>query len=256
MKIMFAQNYQSPYPYSKRNFPAQKYSFTSTTRLGGPGQQNTTCVRQDLDWDKLNKLIIQLGKKKKRVNIYSIACSDGTEPNAVAIKLLKKIRSKDESKFFPIFASDIDEFMIDCCKSSKMGLYPVDIERLGKKGLDKFLTFSEAPLVCPPQWGLNDVQNYKIKDKLKNCVNFETEDLLKVLKRINDEGNSVVMCRNVLPHMGCSWHFAVSSASINLKEGSLFVLGDYDHKKIPILESTLKVWDFEKIGKNIYKKVR
>lgn len=255
MKVMFSQNYQSPSLYSKRNVSASKCSFASTTRLGGPGQQNTTSVREDIDWDELNKLIIKLGKKKDRVNIYSVACSDGTEPNVVAIKLLKKIRLKDEKKFFPIFASDIDESMIDCCKSGKVGLWSDDIKRLGK-GLNNFLMKSDAPLVCPPQWAAGDIQNYEVGEKLKSCVNFETEDLLKLLKRINDDGNSVVMCRNVLPHMGGFWHFAVSTASIKLKEGSLFALGDYDHKKIPTLESTLKLWSFEKIAKNIYKKVK
>lgn len=277
MNVNFNPNFKTQYKYSTNGqSKTPKFcmtSFGSTTRLGGPGRQNTTAVREDLNWSGLAEEIIKNFKTKSRVNIFSLACSDGTEPYALAINLFKKIDEKQyklnlsfknkqtiqqqKEKFFPIYASDIDQFMIeDCCKSGLLGLYPKDLEQLGNKDLDRFLTKTDKDLTCPPQWGPTELQNYQVKDELKNAVEFRVSDMLKDIRGIKDEGNSVLMCRNVLPHLGFMYHGVVTSASRTLKEGSLFVIGDYETKEIPSLKNTLEIYDFKEIQKNVFRKIR
>jgi len=279
MNVNFNPAFKAQYKYSTNKQLAQPkfdtVSFGSTTRIGGPGRQNTTAVRDDLDWGGLAERIINDYKNKSRVNIFSFACSDGTEPYAVAINLLKKIEEEQhklyivfknkqtmqqqKEKFLPIYASDIDPFMIEnCCESGLLGLYPKDVEKLGQKNLDRFLTKTDKALTCPPQWGEkgDEIRNYQISDELKEAVKFRVGDMLKDIRTIKDEGNSVVMCRNVLPHLGFMYHEVVTSVSRALKKGSLFVIGDYDTKEIPGLKNTLEIYDFKEIQRNVFRKIR
>ena len=73
---------------------------------------NTTKLfRQDLDWDGFAELLISKYKDVDKVNIYSYACSDGSEPYSLVIKLLEKSEKLKINcdKFFPIRAKDIDK---------------------------------------------------------------------------------------------------------------------------------------------------
>jgi len=261
MQVTFNSIFKKQYNYpNQKEFTQSKsdsISFGSTTRIGGPGKQNTTDVRDDLNLDKFTKKIINNFKNKPKVNIYSLACSDGTEPYAVAIKLLKKIKPKQKEKFFPIHASDIDPFMIDdCCKSGLIGLLPEDIEKIGTKNLDRFLSPSDKALPCPPQWGMENIKNYEVSEELKNAVEFKVGDMFKEIRAIKDEGNSVFICRNVLPHLKEYYFGIISLVSERFKDGSLFVIGDYDRKKIPDLKSTLEIMNFKEIQKNVFKKMK
>lgn len=248
-------NYANQKKFSQLKFDS--ISFGSTTRLGGPGKQNSTDVRDDLNLDKFTKKIIKNFKNKSKVNIYSLACSDGTEPYAVAIKLLKRIKPKQKEKFFPIHASDIDPFMINhCCESGLIGLLPEDIKKIGTKNLDRFLSPTDKALPCPPQWGMENIKNYAASDELKNAIEFKVGNMFNEIHTIRDEGNSVFICRNVLPHLKEHYFGIISSVAERFKEGSWFVIGDYDTKKIPDLKSTLEIMNFKEIQKNVFKKLK
>jgi len=262
MNVNFYPVFKTQYKYSNNRQAAQPkfdtVSFGSTTRIGGPGRQNTTGVRNDLDWESLTEKIIKDFKNKPKVNIYSVACSDGTEPFTVAINLLKKIKEKEKEKFFPIYASDIDTFMAEnCCESGLLGLLPEEAEQFGSKNFDRFLTKTDKALPCPPQWGMAGIQNYQISEELKEAVKFRVGDLIKGIRAIKDEGNSVVLCRNVLPHLGSIIYYgAITAAAQTLKKGSLFIIGDFDTKEIPGLANKLEMFDFKEIQRNVFRKLR
>lgn len=113
--------------------------------------------------------------KTSNPKIWSAACSTGDEPYTLAMII---------SKFMPlnrikILATDIDKQALE---KAKAGLYnPKSLENLPKEYLDKHFTQMD--------------RFYKIKDDIKNCVQFSQHNLLR------DEYTTdcdLIVCRNVL----------------------------------------------------------
>lgn len=127
-------------------------------------------------WDVLSKDIFPiLLQKSKTLNIWSSACSTGDEPYTLVMVL---------NKFMPlsnikILATDIDKEAIE--KAKKAVYNPKSLESMPPQFLEKYFT---------PVGNM-----YKVKDEVKNCVEFKPINLLK------DEypkGFDLIACRNVL----------------------------------------------------------
>ena len=128
-------------------------------------------------WTLLEKEILpQILAKNKKPRIWSAACSTGDEPYSLAMLLAKYIPLRD----IHIIATDIDKQILE---KAKAGLYNVkSLKALPTEFIDKYFI------------KINDT-SYKIKDEIKNCVEFKQHNLLK------DEYPSqcdLIVCRNVV----------------------------------------------------------
>lgn len=127
-------------------------------------------------WEVLEKEIFPtLLAKNKKLNIWSSACSTGDEPYTLVMVL---------NKFLPlssikILATDID---LGALEKAQNGVYtPKSLENLPKDMKDKYFNV------------IGD--SFKIKDEVKNCVEFKQFNLLR---DTYPTGMDLIVCRNVL----------------------------------------------------------
>lgn len=132
--------------------------------------------RNPAQWEVLEKDIIpELLKQNRNLRIWSAACSTGEEPYSLVMAMSKFIELRD----IKIIATDIDEGAIS---KAKRGIYvPKSLECLPKDFVTKFFD--------------KEGENYKIKDIVKNCIEFRKHNLLKD-KYI--ENCDLIVCRNVM----------------------------------------------------------
>ncbi|RCX19936.1 chemotaxis protein methyltransferase CheR [Anaerobacterium chartisolvens] len=132
--------------------------------------------RNPEQWSVLEKDILPaIINSTKNIKIWSSACSTGDEPYTLVMVLNKFMPLKD----IRILATDIDKGAIE---KAMNGVYTQkSVENLPKEYLTKYFVKS------------GDM--FKIKDEVKNCVQFKQHNLLK------DEypqGCDLIVCRNVL----------------------------------------------------------
>lgn len=117
-----------------------------------------------------------LSKYGNRLKIWSAACSTGDEPYSLVMLL---------SKFMPlsnikIIATDIDKQVLE---KAQLGLYnEKSLKALPDEFKDKYFTKVNG-------------KTYQISDKIKNCVDFKTHNLLK---DPYPKDCHMIVCRNVL----------------------------------------------------------
>ena len=195
---------------------------------------STNMFREDLDWNSFVKHMLFNFEKKDKVNLYSMACSDGSEAYSLAIALMEKLRKPFYKKFFPIMANDVDNVIINNAKTGRINIEDCEIYYLNKVGinLNNYFVNRKQPLKIKGDMRSTNtlgIFSYEPIQELKKAVDFKQSDILTELKNIKDDGNSVVMCRNVMPYLKSDYiDEIVSTASDVLKDGSLFVTGDYD----------------------------
>lgn len=127
-------------------------------------------------WEVLEKKILpKLLSRKKRLKIWSAACSTGEEPYTIAMIM---------SKFMPlqqvqILATDIDENII---ARAKVGVYP---ER----------SLNEVPEEMKRKYFTKDGSFFNVSDEVKKTVTFRKQNLLA-----DSFGGpfDLIVCRNVL----------------------------------------------------------
>lgn len=132
--------------------------------------------RNPEQWQVLEREILPtLMSKNKNLKIWSAACSTGDEPYSLVMLL---------SKFMPlsnikILATDIDRKAIEKAKAGKY--VEKSLDKLPDEYVKKFFT-TEGNL-------------YRVKDEIKNCVQFMHHNLLK-----DDYPKEcdLIVCRNVL----------------------------------------------------------
>ena len=89
---------------------------------------------------------------------------------------------------------------------------------------------------------------------MRYAVNFEDADILTKLSELKDDGDSVILCRNVTPYLTAEYLGKVADAlNKKLKKGSLLVLGDFDRNSN--IREMIKD-NFEDVYENnIYRKI-
>ena len=219
----------------------RSYSSKAISEFGAKDNQyvrtSTNLFREDLDWNSFVKFLVNHFVDKDRVMIYSMACSDGSEAYSLAIFLMEKFSKSLCKKFFPIMAHDVDDLIINSAKSERINIEDCEIYYINKLGinLNKYFVNPKRPLkIKNDMTSYNNVGlfSYEPIQELKQTVEFKKSDILTELNKIKDNGNSVVMCRNVMPYLKEDYiDEIVSVASKVLKDGSFFVTGDYDSTK-------------------------
>jgi chemotaxis methyl-accepting protein methylase len=86
-----------------------------------------------------------------------------------------------------------------------------------------------------------DKLNVKVKEPLKNSVQFSMGDIFEDYKNINPE-NTVVLARNFWPYIDDISKRSKFFKDLydHLKEGSLFVIGNFDTKEFPMHINSVK----------------
>lgn len=119
-------------------------------------------------------LLKTLVPKFRDINIWSAACSNGSEPYSLAMILNKNnIRLKNK-----ILATDLDDGIL---AKANLGAYrEADLKNIDKRDLDRYFSLNNG--------------NYHINDEIKDMVSFKKHDLI-----VDDykKGFHVIVCRNV-----------------------------------------------------------
>ncbi len=234
---------------------------------------NTWIFREDLEWKNFTKFLISNFRNKDKVNIIQFASSDGSEGYSLILSLLENDKRKDTSKFFPIKAFDIDDYIISKARRGKLSLSQDDISNFELHSIPVLKYFKRVipPYIRPDYPLYIDVvkdyanstniigprEDFLVSDNIKNKINFEIGDMFKIAPNIKDNSDTIIMCRNILgyfhdePEKIKSF---VDEISKTLKTGSIFVIGDLD-TSLTHIDKYLTKESFIKIMKNVYLKV-
>ena len=179
-------------------------------------------------WEVLEKKILpNLLESKKKLKIWSAACSTGEEPYTISMVL---------SDFLPldkieILATDLDENVL---ARAKYGIYP---ER----------SLNEVPEAKKKKYFVAEGGGYRVRDEIKRTVTFKKHNLLAD----RFEGDfDLVVCRNVLIYFteeAKTLLYKKFSASI--KSGGVFFVGSTEQIFNP------GIYDFETADTFFYKKL-
>ncbi|MCA0983022.1 protein-glutamate O-methyltransferase CheR [Halobacillus yeomjeoni] len=122
-----------------------------------------------------NKILPVLLGQKRRLNIWSAACSTGEEPYTIAMIL----RSYLQPGQFKITATDLDTASL---KKAEKGFYP-------KQQL------KEVSQTAMNQYFEEETDGYKVVDEIKRSITFKQHNLLS---EPYPAGFDLIVCRNVL----------------------------------------------------------
>ncbi|MED2737739.1 protein-glutamate O-methyltransferase CheR [Bacillus toyonensis] len=165
----------------------------------------TEFMRNEKPWkDFYQKIVPELVQSKRKLKIWSAACSSGEEPYTVAM-LMKEHFPGIEVE---IIATDID---ISILEKAKKGIYrKADLKTLDKRLLTKY--FDEV-----------DDKTVKVKEEIKKKVKFERHNLLESpYPKFLD----IVICRNVLIYFKDDVKTSIyGKFSQSLNEGGVLFIG-------------------------------
>lgn len=132
--------------------------------------------RNPAQWEMLEKEIMpNIMKLNKKPKIWSAACSTGEEPYSLAMMMSRFV----DLSSLKIIATDIDDGAI---AKAKNGIYvSKSLVNLPKDFVSNYFT--------------KVGENYKIGDKIKNCIEFKHHNLLQ--DKYPDSCDLIV-CRNVM----------------------------------------------------------
>lgn len=238
-------NFQS----NKRYYKAGPYNETIGTQ--------TVVNREDLDFKNTAKIILKLYKDAPKINIYSVACSDGSEAYTLAMQLLESESYKGEAnKCFPITATDIDPTILRCANSKRLNMTNEDINRLKNDGIDyrKYFTPAEKKMYIMNDHLDEETKTFLAKNNIKDHIKFERKTILQQANEITRDIPNVFCCRNVLPYVGDDAEQIRHLQKIGRKLGNndLLIIGDFDRSLRNIKE--LKLLGFKEIARNVFKK--
>ena len=207
--------------------------------------------RLDLNWEDLIKFLAKNFKNKKTINVINGACSDGSESFSLVMALKEFLPEKDYRKFLPIKAFDFNEDIIKKAKSGFLDISDTDKAKINKYITDKSTYFDEN---IDSFINSDEYQKLKLKKELTNCVDFEVNDIFKVLENLTDDSNTILLFRNALIHLGDdnAKKFA-SLASEKLKPNSIVIIGNTDVASTKIKQYMTEE-GFTEVIKNVYRK--
>lgn len=144
---------------------------------------HTYFMREPEHFEFLKKTVLPEFEKStsKQISIWSAGCSSGEEPYTIAMLLDDYFGTKKMLWNTKIFASDISMNVLD---KAKEGIYSLEkVQTLPKHWVTKY--FKKI-----------DDDNYKIVDKIRNEVEFQTFNLMKPISL--GKQFDIVFCRNVM----------------------------------------------------------
>lgn len=218
---------------------------------------NTWPFRDDIEWAKLARYEKRHFKDKEKVNLVQFASSDGSEAYTKIISLIENNPAPDDGKFFPIKAFDIDPEVIKAAKSKLLNTMTFDRVSLqiNTENYDKYFTETDKKLDIKDDINFDSIKTLKVSDILTDKVIFENKDMYKVLAKIRDESNTILMCRNILGYFDENKIEAfVKLVAQKLKTNSLFLIGEHD-TRVSFIERYLGENGFAKVMKHVFQKI-
>ncbi len=246
------------------NFNKITPAFRSTGRFydspeGDSFGCNSWLFRDDLNWKSTAKYEAELFKDRDKVNIEMYACSDGSEGYTKIISLYEHFgdKKKEAEKFFPIKAYDIDEEILKAARSGYINTCLADRMniQMACENCEDYFESTDKSLEISDDVRLQAVKTLRAKEKLTDNINFMNGDMFKKITELNDDSNTILMCRNILGYfLNNKIEEFVKLVSQALKSKSLFEIGDHDTRFFDI-KSCIERYGFREVMKNVYKKL-
>lgn len=219
-------------------------------------RNSTWADRWELRWQSTARYMDEHFKDKPKVDVFSLASSDGSEAYMIAITLIETLGYEKAQKFFPIKGFDKDSKIVSYANSGKWNLIEDDLQALKKicPNINKYIKKSTKPMIIDNDKLAGKSVTYEVCDKLKNAVVFKQGDLQDEIQNIDDAGNTVVFCRNVIPYLEdlkeATSRDISCLAGLYLEEKSLFIIGGYD-TSLTDIDMNLRLRDFKLADKTI-----
>ena len=218
-----------------------------------------TCpFRTDLAWLDFADFELENFKDKNKVNIIQFAASDGSEAYTQIMSLLERSNYISTKKFFPIKAYDFDENIVKAAQSGLINLHAVDECDVAENCKNFSRYFFETPQKLHIPGNFCDsidkcYKTYKVAPALTNKVIFNKGDIFKILPGIEDNSNTVILCRNMLAYFPKQKILdTIKIMNQRLKSGSLVVTGELDTNNV---DNYIKQHGFEEIMKHVFRRI-
>ncbi|MFE4811780.1 CheR family methyltransferase [Peribacillus simplex] len=178
-------------------------------------------------WEVLEREILPgLLASKKKLKIWSAACSTGEEPYTIAMILSNLVPLSQ----IEILATDLDENVL---ARAKLGMYP---ER----------SLNEVPEEIKRKYFEKKAEFYLVDDEIKSRVTFKKQNLLADRFEL---GFDLIVCRNVLIYFTEeAKNLLYEKFSASLKSGGVFFVGSTEQIFTP------GKYQFETVDTFFYKK--
>ncbi len=154
-----------------------------------------------------DEILPKLSRQKKRMKIWSAACSTGEEPYTISMIMVEKLLSP---RNFDIYASDISQGVLHSAQNAVYNSYSV--RNIPESYLKKYFS--------------NNGHLYHLNSFVKNTVQFIKINLIDEKKMKSFRGIDVIFCRNVLIYFDTkAKQKTVSYLYDSLKPGGYLFIG-------------------------------
>lgn len=161
---------------------------------------------------------------KGKTNIYDFGCSDGSEAYSLIMSLIENLGEDEAKRFLPVYAYDIDPYIIRSARTGKIKCDEDDIKKINKNTNDNFDKYFTV-LAHNRKSGTYTLE---AKPILKDNVIFNTGDISRKIEDV-EGSNSLIMCRNFWRYMSQKQIFqTVKKMRDTLDSSSKIVIGDFD----------------------------
>ncbi len=240
-----------------------------TYRLGDCYEASTYFFVKGFHWNKFFNHAIEKYKNTPKVNVFSLASSDGSEAYSIAMMLIAKLGEENARKFFPIIAVDIDRTITRNARKGFINLSEGDELRINKytgNQLNRFFERTEQRFLSDKIGGSDRrelLTKFKIKPILQDKVVFITEDLNTYVKKMPDQ-NNLIFCRNCWPYLWKTREEFAAKLSEKTDINSYLIVGDFDDVFCPMNVKNCYGFSmnkefpnvFDKSGSNYYDNMR
>ena len=227
--------------------------------LGDCYEASTCFFKEDFPWQSFFDNAIKKYKNTQRINIFSLACSDGSEAYSIAMLLISKLGLEQAQKYFPIIAVDFDKKITRKTKQGFISLSADDelrINAITNNQLNKFMTKTNNSFISDKIGGTDNrklLTQFKLNPILQDKVAFITEDINTFVDKIPNETN-IIFCRNCWPYLWKTTEVFTKKLADKIDKNSFLSIGSFDFLLCPM---TIKdCYGFTKHNefKNVYVK--
>jgi chemotaxis protein methyltransferase CheR len=149
-----------------------------------------------------------LSEQRKRIRVWSVACSGGQEPYSLAITLNEIIENQGKDLKFKILATDLNELVL---KKARTARYTKkEIKNVPKRYLDKYFVRI-------------DKNEFEIKENIRKLIKVRKHDLISGEMKGKFH---LILCRNLLIFLTPGLQSKVlKKMHASLKKEGILVLG-------------------------------
>jgi chemotaxis protein methyltransferase CheR len=201
------KSFQHYYDYVR----ADRSGAALTTMVDHLTTNHTSFFREPRHFEFLRKTIFPVLRMRRRIDIWSAACSSGEEPYSIAMSLLEE-SPREAAAQVRIKASDISTRVLE---RATRGIYPVDrLEGIPAPLLQRYLLRGQSECAG----------TFRFKNEVRSMIEFEHRNLMDAFP----EGYfcSVIFCRNIMIYFDKpTQQSLVQRLSQHLEDGGYLFIG-------------------------------